>query len=1642
MIDTVGRWVVSYQKEGNKRALEKGDCDMSKLTTPEMVNTFQESQATQEAVTVLHSLKTQVSQTKFVLVRDMIMTSVLLTNANRSGVLANISLDQVQNVRKMEGVAIISVTEHKTASYLGPAKVVLSEEVYGWLCHYLTVQVQVARDDRAQNGEQPDLQGCPVVLEESWIGRGDNQHTNEKVSCLPDGHVYRESRRGSVDAGRPQTDGNSTSVLRSARLAVRNAESPCIALWSISKILGVLFSRNIQAPLGASHEELLDFLMANVPDIATSPATGIPASTPPAPRKASSKRKYCAPPATSSAEASAPEKRARSQSQGVIPQQTEDPILTALSYIQTSLLDMDARILNLENSPSSTRFIVNEPGMGTSSAATYNANPAPSNLAIEPRRNMGTAIPAAPVGVPFFPPAAAISAHLRAQILAVLGGGIVLTEEGWVVLQCKLMALGWGDGLVHSGPGPVGIAVRSSEEWRPEEDVTPSFLLPADGALPQCYRHHQSMPRHTWRTRRRDNTFITLGNRNTPLPQPVDKEVSPDERGDTMLSLHQLSLAGAAFLFTALLHARGAQSASVRQHRLRSGEAEGRALNPIFTPNYDMVKALEYIESLRQQTGREEDLAEDYDYDDAAAAAAAVDRSPYLSRLAQLQSQNPERGDTADWQDHRTQQWLKALLRNLQKQAGSQPGEAPGGAPAAASGSRHAQKNRQHGVQEDSPAASEIVDYGGNPKPHKKYPLMFEDETSEERPYKRANEHAEEQYTPQSLATLQSVFEELGKLSASKNQKRESRDEEQKFYRGDDDDDDLYRLRSLAYEDVTGGEDWTPIEENVETEEEVKDSQEMFDRGLDEDLKRSTSPMYGDKEDQDDINRLVDYYLLKILEKTERTEEKRDRDQERRAEKRLQRPSYSVDPMAFYQLMEISRKLQIPPEDLIEMVRNGEIKKQDRTHDAEAEPEGADDLEPDEGPAFYNKDNSPASKFYGRRMPDRLANDIPDDLNTEDILNILGLESLNNQNAKYLLKQSQPKNTPSRYPVASGRRGNYFPSKPKVSDKRGDDYDNTVDEDELATFLAAKMLAQYPEVMNKAEQRRSSQRNAQEPFAYGIPEQLIKDYIDQIDSEKTTAVKRQTATEEVDDSTQTQQLDDVTLPDTTTLQKPEAEMKEEKEVNGKTLGGMSVFIVVGSVLSCQAHAGLPSLTSCSMSDASMERLTDCLEVSCTSPPMRNSSRMKSFQWRKLQERGLRESTMAVMSRTIFFFSRSGKGVNHRWSLSFPWRLNRSRKRICGPGQTDRPFKPRIMNGFEEASAHFVDSDLDVSVAGRSFMITGANSGIGKATAVAIAKKGGTIHMVCRNWERAEKAKEDIYRETGNKEVYVHLLDMSETQKVWEFAESFKKRYRTLNVLIHNACRMTSQREVSTEGFEKNFATNTLGKDPGVYILTKSLLPLLERNSNPRVVSTPKLPFHCTPVPTSAKVSVLVIATRCSDQFYLTTITVSSGDMLIQKLRTTDLQSEMGYFDANMVYAQNKRQQVVMTEKWAKAHSSVHFSSTHPGWADTPAVAMAMPQFYRLMQGKLRAPEQGADTVVWLAVSDAAMATPSGLFFQDRQPVPAHLPLAWTHSAPEEEQDFMIQLDEMAKSFQLPPVTRFALVKPLSEQFVVKPTLPF
>ncbi|XP_060793209.1 dehydrogenase/reductase SDR family member 12 isoform X5 [Neoarius graeffei] len=218
--------------------------------------------------------------------------------------------------------------------------------------------------------------------------------------------------------------------------------------------------------------------------------------------------------------------------------------------------------------------------------------------------------------------------------------------------------------------------------------------------------------------------------------------------------------------------------------------------------------------------------------------------------------------------------------------------------------------------------------------------------------------------------------------------------------------------------------------------------------------------------------------------------------------------------------------------------------------------------------------------------------------------------------------------------------------------------------------------------------------------------------------------------------------------------------------------------------------------------------------------------------------------------------------------------------------------------------------------------------------------------------------------------------MSNPRGLWEFADSFSQNH-SVHVLINNAGCMVNQREVTEDGLEKNFATNTLG----TFILTTALIPVLKKSQDPRV------------------------------------ITVSSGGMLVQKLSLDDLQFEKGTFDGTMAYAQNKRQQVIMTEVWARQHKEIHFSSMHPGWADTPAVQSSMPDFHARMKHKLRTEAQGADTVVWLSISDAALKHPSGLFFQDRTPVATHLPLAFTRSCSSEEDELMTTLEKLSTGFK-------------------------
>ncbi|ELT98831.1 hypothetical protein CAPTEDRAFT_161927 [Capitella teleta] len=308
------------------------------------------------------------------------------------------------------------------------------------------------------------------------------------------------------------------------------------------------------------------------------------------------------------------------------------------------------------------------------------------------------------------------------------------------------------------------------------------------------------------------------------------------------------------------------------------------------------------------------------------------------------------------------------------------------------------------------------------------------------------------------------------------------------------------------------------------------------------------------------------------------------------------------------------------------------------------------------------------------------------------------------------------------------------------------------------------------------------------------------------------------------------------------------------------------------------------------------------------------------------------------------------------------------------------MKEYTKSGFLSASRNFNANDLDVDCAGKSYMITGANSGLGKETAIELAKRGGTVHMVCRNKERGEVALQEIKKDSSNEKVHLHVVDMSKPRDILKFALDFIESGEQLNVLVNNAGCMVNQRELTEDGFEKNFATNTLG----THILTTTMIPLLQKSQAARV------------------------------------IIVSSGGMLVQKLNGKDLQFEqLSPFDGTMAYAQNKRQQIVMTETYSKLWPDIHFSSMHPGWSDTPAVQQSMPDFHAKMKDKLRSIPQGADTIVWLCISEAALQRASGLFFQDRQPVNTHLPLAWTRSSASEEESFMQELNSLTEKFTQP-----------------------
>lgn len=134
--------------------------------------------------------------------------------------------------------------------------------------------------------------------------------------------------------------------------------------------------------------------------------------------------------------------------------------------------------------------------------------------------------------------------------------------------------------------------------------------------------------------------------------------------------------------------------------------------------------------------------------------------------------------------------------------------------------------------------------------------------------------------------------------------------------------------------------------------------------------------------------------------------------------------------------------------------------------------------------------------------------------------------------------------------------------------------------------------------------------------------------------------------------------------------------------------------------------------------------------------------------------------------------------------------------------------------------------------GKVALITGANSGIGKETALGLAKMGTSLALVCRNKEKGEAAKEEIVKATGNTSIELFLADLLPQREVRRVAAEFKATHRGLDILVNNVGASFTDYAETEDGIEKTMAINYFAP----FLLTNLLLETLKNSAPSRVVN--------------------------------------------------------------------------------------------------------------------------------------------------------------------------------------------------------------
>lgn len=242
--------------------------------------------------------------------------------------------------------------------------------------------------------------------------------------------------------------------------------------------------------------------------------------------------------------------------------------------------------------------------------------------------------------------------------------------------------------------------------------------------------------------------------------------------------------------------------------------------------------------------------------------------------------------------------------------------------------------------------------------------------------------------------------------------------------------------------------------------------------------------------------------------------------------------------------------------------------------------------------------------------------------------------------------------------------------------------------------------------------------------------------------------------------------------------------------------------------------------------------------------------------------------------------------------------------------------------------------------GKVCVITGATAGIGKETALALAKMGATVVLVARDATKAARVADEMVRAANNLHVEWVLADFASLDAVRAAAAEIGRRYGAIQVLVNNAGVAGKQRTLSADGFELTFAVNHLAP----FLFTRELLPLLRAGAPSRIVN------------------------------------VASGAERHGPIDFEDLQSEKGY-RGFAVYGKTKLMNVLFTYELAARlqGQGVTANCLHPGAVATDLLRQLPKLLYAMISPFLLTPEKGAETTVFLASSPAVEGVSGGYY---------------------------------------------------------------